>query len=207
MTFLIDQLIKKIKKLCNAFFLAIPILVSLGLNTAIFANDILRLTIKGNSTGVIDIRLNEEIAPQHVKRIKLLANEKLYDGVVFHRVISNFMAQTGDVKYGHITSLNSNLVGMGGSEYPMLTEEFSNLPFVQGTVGMARSQDPNSANSQFFIMFEPAPHLNGKYTVVGEVVEGMNVVQMIKKGKKSSNGSVEAPDYIVKAEIIKVESD
>ena len=204
MNFLIGQLVNKIKNTCFAFCLAIPIIVSLGINTAIFANDILRLTINGHSTGIIDIRLNEEFAPKHVKRIKLLVNEKLYDGVVFHRVIPNFMAQTGDVKYGNITSLDSSLVGMGGSEYPMLVEEFSNLPFVQGTVGMARSQDPNSANSQFFIMFEPAPHLNGKYTVVGEVVEGMNVVQMIKKGKQSSNGSVEVPDYIAKAEIIKI---
>ena len=204
MTYLIDQLVNKIKNTCYAFFLATPILVSLGVNTPIFAEDILRLTINGHSTGIIDIRLNEEFAPKHVKRIKLLVNEKLYDGVVFHRVIPNFMAQTGDVKYGNITSLDSSLVGMGGSEYPMLVEEFSNLPFVQGTVGMARSQDPNSANSQFFIMFEPAPHLNGKYTVVGEVVEGMNVVQMIKKGKQSSNGSVEVPDYIVKAEIINI---
>ena len=204
MNFLIGQLVNKIKNTCFAFCLAISIIVSLGINTAIFANDILRLTINGHSTGIIDIRLNEEFAPKHVKRIKLLVNEKLYDGVVFHRVIPNFMAQTGDVKYGNITSLDSSLVGMGGSEYPMLVEEFSNFPFVQGTVGMARSQDPNSANSQFFIMFEPAPHLNGKYTVVGEVVEGMNVVQMIKKGKQSSNGSVEVPDYIVKAEIINI---
>ena len=204
MTYLIDQLVNKIKNTCYAFFLATPILVSLGVNTPIFAEDILRLTIKGHATGIVDIRLNEEFAPQHVKRIKLLVNEKLYDGVVFHRVIPNFMAQTGDVKYGNIASFDSSLVGMGGSEYPMLVEEFSNLPFVQGTVGMARSQDPNSANSQFFIMFEPAPHLNGKYTVVGEVVEGMNVVQMIKKGKQSSNGSVEVPDYIVKAEIINI---
>ena len=204
MTFLIDQLINKIKKLCDVFFLVISLFIFLGLSTTIFANDILRLTIKGQSKGVIDIRLNEELAPQHVKRIKLLVNEKLYDGVVFHRVIPNFMAQTGDVKYGKITDLESSLVGMGGSKYPMLVEEFSKLPFVQGTVGMARSQDPNSANSQFFIMFEPAPHLNGKYTVVGEVVEGMNVVQMIKKGNQFSNGSVELPDYIVKAEIIKV---
>ena len=204
MTFLKEQLISKIKIFYNVSLLAIPVLMFLGLNTVIFANDILRLTIKGQSTGVIDIRLNEELAPQHVKRIKLLVNEKLYDGVVFHRVIPNFMAQTGDVKYGKIADLDSSLVGMGGSEYPMLSEEFSNTPFVQGTVGMARSQDPNSANSQFFIMFEPAPHLNGKYTVVGEVVEGMNVVQMIKKGNQSSNGSVEIPDYIDKAKIIKV---
>ena len=119
MTFLIDQLDKKIKNTCYAIFLALSILVSFGINTAIFANDILRLTIKGHSTGIIDIRLNEEVAPQHVKRIKLLVNEKLYDGVVFHRVIPNFMAQTGDVKYGNITSLDSSLVGMGGSEYPL----------------------------------------------------------------------------------------
>jgi peptidyl-prolyl cis-trans isomerase A (cyclophilin A) len=178
------------------------LVIGLTLNTITFAEDILRLEINGQSSGVIDILLNEKLAPEHVKRIKLLTNQKLYDGVVFHRVIPNFMAQTGDVKYGNISSFEPSLVGMGGSEYPMLVQEFSQATFVQGTVGMARSQDPNSANSQFFIMFDPAPHLNGKYTVVGNVVAGMNVVSTIKKGTQANNGSVESPDFIEKAEII-----
>jgi cyclophilin family peptidyl-prolyl cis-trans isomerase len=170
--------------------------------TTTFADDILRLQIEGQSSGVIDIRLKEDLAPQHVKRIKRLTTEKLYDGVVFHRVIPNFMAQTGDVQYGNITSFQPSLVGMGSSNHPMLAAEFSELPFVEGTVGMARSQHPNSANSQFFIMFAPASHLNGKYTIVGDVVVGMNIVHAIKKGGRSNNGSVDSPDYIVKAEII-----
>jgi peptidylprolyl isomerase len=202
MTFSIDVLIKKIGLSNKIAYFFLIVFVGTVSNSAALADDILRLQIKGQSSGLIDIRLNKEVAPQHVKRIKLLTKEKQYDGVVFHRVIPNFMAQTGDVKYGQITSLEPALVGMGGSEYPMLVEEFSQLSFVQGTVGMARSQDPNSANSQFFIMLEPAPHLNEKYTIVGEVVSGMDVVKAIKKGTRANNGAVESPDFIAKAEII-----
>lgn len=202
MTFLIDVLIKKIWLIYKVAYFFLTVLVGIISNSAALADDILRLQIEGQSSGVINIRLNEEVAPQHVKRIKLLTKEKQYDGVVFHRVIPNFMAQTGDVEYGKITSLEPALVGMGGSEYPMLVEEFSQLSFIQGTVGMARSQDPNSANSQFFIMFEPAPHLNKKYTIVGEVVSGMDVVKAIKKGTRANNGAVDSPDFIAKAEII-----
>jgi cyclophilin family peptidyl-prolyl cis-trans isomerase len=202
MTHLIDLMTQKIIKLNKATYFFFSLVIGLTLNTITFAEDILRLEINGQSSGVIDILLNEKLAPEHVKRIKLLTNQKLYDGVVFHRVIPNFMAQTGDVKYGNISSFEPSLVGMGGSEYPMLVEEFSQATFVKGTVGMARSQDPNSANSQFFIMFDPAPHLNGKYTVVGNVVAGMNVVGTIKKGTQANNGSVEFPDFIEKAEFI-----
>ena len=204
MTTSIDLLFKKVGLFYKLTFLSLTLLVGVSSNSAVLADDILRLHIGGQSSGVIDIRLNEELAPQHVKRIKLLTNEKLYDGVVFHRVIPNFMAQTGDIKFGKITSFEPSLVGMGGSEYPMLNQEFSQLSFVKGTVGMARSQDPNSANSQFFIMFEPAPHLNGKYTIIGNVILGMSVVQAIKKGTSATNGSVDSPDHIVKAEIVEI---
>lgn len=196
-----DQLIKKIKIFRDSPFLML-LLAAMIFPTPTLASDILRLQIKGQTSGVIDIRLNDDLAPLHVKRLKLLTSEKWYDGVVFHRVIPNFMAQTGDVKYGNLTNFKPSLVGMGGSKYSMLKEEFSQLPFLKGTVGMARSQDPNSANSQFFIMFEPAPHLDGKYTIVGDVVVGMNIVEQLKKGTRANNGTVEDPDYIVKAEII-----
>jgi peptidyl-prolyl cis-trans isomerase A (cyclophilin A) len=204
MTVLIEILLKKIHRCCKLLGCCFVLVGWVSLNTGVLAEDILRLQIKGQALGVIDIRFNEEMAPQHVERIKRLTKENLYDGIVFHRVIPNFMAQTGDVKYGNFMRFEPTLVGMGGSDYPMLREEFSTLPFVEGTVGMARSQDPNSANSQFFIMFEAAPHLNGKYTVVGEVVSGMDVVKAIKKGTRAQNGSVAVPDYIFKADIIKV---
>ena len=170
--------------------------------SAVFANDILRLNIAGESPGTIDILLNDTVAPRHVERLRLLTLEKKYDGVVFHRVIPGFMAQTGDVKFGNINNFEPSLVGMGGSDYPMLKEEFSDEKFLRGTVGMARSRDPNSANSQFFIMFEPAPHLDGQYTIVGEVIAGLDVVLGIKKGTSVNNGSVKDPDFILTAEIL-----
>ena len=166
------------------------------------AESILRLNITGQSSGTIDILLAEKSAPNHVKRLILLAREKKYDGVAFHRVIEGFMAQTGDIKFGNVNNFDSSLVGMGGSDYPMLNAEFTDNPFLRGTVGMARSRDPNSANSQFFIMFERAPHLDGKYTIVGRVVDGIDSLFAIKKGSKAQNGSVISPDYIVTAEII-----
>ena len=128
--------------------------------------------------GQIVIKLRNDIAPQHADRIKMLAREKFYDNVPFHRVIAGFMAQTGDGQNGN---------GTGGSKYPNLQAEFSNVPFKRGIVGAARTNDPNSANSQFFIMFAEAPHLNGKYTVFGEVVRGMDVVDKIKKGEPPVN--------------------
>ena len=170
--------------------------------SAVFANDILRLNITGESPGTIDILLNDTVAPRHVERLRLLTLEKKYDGVAFHRVIPGFMAQTGDVKFGNINNFEPSLVGMGGSDYPMLKEEFSDEKFLRGTVGMARSRDPNSANSQFFIMFEPAPHLDGQYTIVGEVIAGLDVVLGIKKGTSVNNGSVKDPDFILTAEIL-----
>ena len=148
--------------------------------------------------GDVKIELFDDIAPNHVKRIKDLANSGKYDGVVFHRVIDGFMAQTGDVKFGNSSSKDFNLkmAGMGGSDLPDLKQEFSNLPHDRGTLSMARSSDPNSANSQFFICFEDAPHLDRQYTVFGRVVEGMEFVDKIKKGD-GPNGSVSNPDKII----------
>jgi len=147
-------------------------------------------------TGNVEIELFPDVAPNHVKRIKTLAKNKEYDGVVFHRVIDGFMAQTGDVKFGNSKNFNSKLVGTGSSSLPDLKAEFSNLPHEKGTLSMARSMNPNSANSQFFICFDSASHLDGQYTVFGKVVKGMEFVDKIKKGD-GSNGSVENPDKII----------
>ena len=148
--------------------------------------------------GDVIIELFGEIAPEHVKRFKLLANEKKYDGVVFHRVIDGFMAQTGDVQFGNpnLESFDLRLAGTGGSEYPDLKAEFSDIPHEKGTLSMARSNDPNSANSQFFICLESAPHLDRNYSVFGKVIKGMEFVDLIKKGE-SSNGEVSNPDKII----------
>jgi len=149
--------------------------------------------------GDVKIELFEDVAPNHVKRIKELANDGKYDNVVFHRVIDGFMAQTGDVKFGNSESKDFDLrrAGMGGSDLPDLKQEFSSLPHDRGTLSMARSSDPNSANSQFFICFKPAPFLDRQYTVFGKVIEGMDLVDKIKKGDESNNGSVKNPDKII----------
>ena len=148
--------------------------------------------------GEVKIELFPDVAPKHVERIKKLADDEKYDNVVFHRVIEGFMAQTGDVKFGNSTSKDFDLrrAGMGGSDLPDLKAEFSNLPHQKGTLSMARSSDPNSANSQFFICFETAPHLDGNYTVFGKVIEGTEFVEKIKKGD-GPNGSVAEPDKII----------
>jgi peptidylprolyl isomerase len=142
--------------------------------------------------GRVVIKLRTDLAPKHAERIKTLAREKFYDNVPFHRVIPGFMAQTGDGQYGN---------GTGGSKYPNLPAEFSDAPFKRGIVGMARAQSPDSANSQFFIMFAETPSLNGKYTVVGEVVSGMEAVDKIKKGSQTQNGAVADPDRIVHMQV------
>ena len=148
--------------------------------------------------GDVKIELFEDVAPNHVKRIKELANSGKYDNVVFHRVIDGFMAQTGDVQFGNSSSDSFNLsrAGMGGSDMPDLKEEFNDLPHDRGTLSMARSSDPNSANSQFFICFGPTPHLDRQYTVFGKVIEGMDNVDKITKGD-GPNGSVSNPDKII----------
>ena len=149
--------------------------------------------------GDIKIELFEDVAPNHVKRIKQLAQEGKYDGVVFHRVIDGFMAQTGDVKFGNSSNNEFDLkrAGQGGSVLPDLKEEFSDLPHERGTLSMARSQNPNSANSQFFICFKESSFLDRQYTVFGKVIEGMDLVDKIKKGDSDDNGSVSDPDKII----------
>ena len=149
--------------------------------------------------GDVKIELFEEVAPNHVKRIKELANNGKYDNVVFHRVIDGFMAQTGDIKFGNSNSDEFDLrrAGMGGSDLPDLKQEVSSLPHDRGTLSMARSSDPDSANSQFFICFKPAPFLDRQYTVFGKVLEGMEFVDMIKRGDEGNNGSVADPDKII----------
>tara|TARA_Y100000816_G_scaffold281296_1_gene255668 strand:+ start:78 stop:560 length:483 start_codon:yes stop_codon:yes gene_type:complete len=148
--------------------------------------------------GNVEIELFEKIAPNHVQRIKKLANDGKYDNVVFHRVIDGFMAQTGDVQFGNSSNPDFNLdrAGMGGSDLPDLKAEFSDIPHLRGTLSMARSSDPNSANSQFFICFEDAPHLDRNYTVFGKVIKGMEFVNNIKRGT-GQNGSVSDPDKII----------
>jgi cyclophilin family peptidyl-prolyl cis-trans isomerase len=148
--------------------------------------------------GDVKIELFPDVAPKHVERIKTLANEGKYNNVVFHRVIDGFMAQTGDVKFGNSSSDTFDLrrAGTGSSNLPDLKQEFSDIPHEKGTLSMARSSDPNSGNSQFFICFESAPHLDRNYTVFGKVIEGMEHVDKIKKGD-SSTGSVVEPDKII----------
>ena len=148
--------------------------------------------------GNVKIQMFPDVAPNHVKRISELANNEKYDNVVFHRVIDGFMAQTGDVKFGNLSSKDFNLkrAGMGGSDLPDLKQEFNNLPHERGTLSMARSADPNSGNSQFFICLEASPHLDRQYTVFGKVIEGMEFVDKIKKGE-GPNGSVSDPDKII----------
>ena len=148
--------------------------------------------------GDVIIELFNDIAPKHVERFKKLSLEKKYDGVVFHRGIDGFMAQTGDVQFGNSNSENFDLsrAGTGGSEYPDLKAEFSELPHERGTLSMARSSSPNSANSQFFICFNSAPHLDRQYTVFGKVINGMEFVDLIKRGE-GSGGTVKSPDKII----------
>ncbi len=148
--------------------------------------------------GDVELELYSDVAPNHVKRFKELAQKGSYDGVVFHRVIDGFMAQTGDVKFGNSNSKNFNLslAGTGGSDMPDLNSEFSDIPHDRGILSAARSADPNSANSQFFICFQPAPHLDRQYTVFGKVIKGMEFIDKIKKGD-GPNGSVKNPDKII----------
>lgn len=148
-------------------------------------------------SGEVKIELFDNVAPNHVKRIKTLADSGKYDGVAFHRVIDGFMAQTGDVKFGNTKlDFNAQMVGTGGSEFPDLKAEFNNIPHQRGVLSMARSQSPDSANSQFFICFDSHPHLDRNYTAFGRVVSGMEFVDRIKKGAPGS-GVVENPDIII----------
>ena len=162
------------------------------------ADEFLTIQLKD---GPVVIKLANDVAPNSVKRLEELAKKGEYDGVVFHRVIDGFMAQTGDVQYGNSAkNFQPKMAGMGGSSLPDLKAEFSKVPFERGTVGMARAQDPDSANSQFFIMFAPGSFLNGQYTVVGKVVSGMEFVDKIKRGE-GGNGEVSNPDKMIKVTV------
>jgi len=178
-------------KFLNIIFFSILILTN-SLNAK---ENIMLLKLKD---GEVKIEMFPDVAPNHVKRIAELANRGAYNNVVFHRVIDGFMAQTGDVKFGNSSSKDFDLrnAGMGGSDLPDLKQEFNNLPHERGTVSMARSSDPDSANSQFFICFDAAPFLDRQYTVFGKVVEGMEFVDKISRGD-GSNGSVSNPDKII----------
>ncbi len=157
----------------------------------------LQIQVEGEANGTIVIDLLDDVAPEHAAQIAAIAAEGGYDNVVFHRVIEGFMAQTGDVEFGKLGG-NMSRAGMGGSNRPDLRAEFSDIPFDRGVVGMARSQNPNSANSQFFIMFDEGYFLNGQYTVVGRVTEGMDVVDAIKRGS-GQNGMVTGQPDVMKS--------
>ena len=165
------------------------------------AENTLVIEVAGETSGIVEIELLPDVAPRHVERIKRLTRDGLYNDVVFHRVIPDFMAQTGDVEHGRREGFNLRYAGIGGSAFPDLPAEFSDIEYETGVVGMARSQDPDSANSQFFIMFAPAPFLNGQYTVVGRVLSGQDVVDSIKKGDQAANGAVAEPDYMKSVQI------
>ncbi|HEY6632002.1 MAG TPA: peptidylprolyl isomerase [Rhizobiaceae bacterium] len=187
-----------LKRLASACVVAATLLVSQFAHAADPENTLI-VTLKD---GDVTIALRPDLAPQHVARIKELAREGAYDNVAFHRVIDGFMAQTGDVQYGDLKDgYDAMAAGMGSSNKPDLPAEFSNEPFKRGTLGMARAQDPNSANSQFFITFGDASFLNGQYTVVGQVESGMELVDNIKKGDQANNGSVTDPDRMIKVRV------
>ena len=173
----------------------------LGLMAGVAQATGIEIDVAGQANGTITIDLFEDVAPQHAERVARLASEGAYDGVVFHRVIEGFMAQTGDVEYGKMGG-NLSYAGRGGSSYPNLPAEFSDVPYDRGVVGMARSQSPNSANSQFFIMFEPGYFLNGQYTVIGQVTNGMDVVDEIKLGKGRNGAVIGQPDAMMKVSVI-----
>ena len=181
--------------------LKILILLFFLTNNTTAEDNIMILKLKD---GDVKIELFIDIAPNHAERIKKLADEGKYDNVVFHRVIDGFMAQTGDVKFGNSLSNDFDLskAGMGGSSLPDLKQEFNDLPHERGTLSMARSQNPNSANSQFFICFKAASFLDRQYTVFGKVVEGMEFVDKIKRGDENNNGSVTDPDKIISFRVL-----
>ena len=179
----------------NFFIKFLIIFILINFNNLNAKENIMILKLKD---GDVKIEMYPDVAPNHVERIKKLADDGKYDNVVFHRVIDGFMAQTGDVQFGNSSSDTFDLrrAGMGGSSLPDLKAEFSDIPHERGTVSMARTQDPNGGNSQFFICFESAPHLDRQYTVFGKVIKGMEFIDLVKKGT-GSNGEVVEPDKII----------
>jgi len=162
---------------------------------------ILEIDVAGQANGTISIRLRPDLAPGHVERIMTLAESDAYDGVVFHRVIEGFMAQTGDVQFGR-QGQSITRAGTGGSELPNLQAEFSDAPFNRGVMGMARARSPHSANSQFFLMFAPAPHLNGQYTVLGEIIGGCSVLDAIRRGRGANGAMLDEPDFMSDVRVV-----
>ncbi|MDH0613373.1 MULTISPECIES: peptidylprolyl isomerase [unclassified Agrobacterium] len=185
-------------KLARFAFAGVMFAGALAASTIASAAELLTIQLKD---GPVVIELAPDVAPKHVAQIEALAKKGAYDNVAFHRVIDGFMAQTGDVQYGNMEKgFSAQRAGTGGSDLPDIPAEFSKVPFTRGVVGMARSQDPNSANSQFFIMFADGPFLNGQYTVVGKVVSGMEAVDKIKRGA-GGNGEVSNPDRMIKVTV------
>lgn len=178
--------------------LMLPFIVSEAKTSSSSSENVIVIELKD---GPVVIETFPDVAPKHVERIEKLAKAGKYDGVAFHRVIEGFMAQTGDVEFGNVKDFSSSRAGTGGSDFPDLKEEFNDKKHVRGTCSMARSSSPNSANSQFFICFEPAPFLDKQYTVWGQVVEGMEHVDQIKLGSSRDNGSVSDPDHMIKVTI------
>ena len=189
----------QLKKLASLFVVVAGLIAGSASAFAADPENTMVITLKD---GDVTIALRPDLAPKHVEQIKALVREGAYDNVAFHRVIDGFMAQTGDVQYGDMNDgFDPNQAGTGGSDKPDLLAEFSQEHYVRGTVGMARAQSPDSANSQFFIMFAPAPPLEGQYTVVGTVESGMELVDNIKKGDPAQNGVVSDPDRMIKVRI------
>lgn len=182
------------------FLIAVAISASPALAAEDGPGPNLVIDIEGEANGRVVIDLFEDVAPAHVGQIAALAEEGAYDGVFFHRVIEGFMAQTGDVEFAR-SGGDMRRAGTGGSSRPDLPAEFSDIPFDRGIVGMARAQDPHSANSQFFIMFRDGHFLNGQYTVVGRVIEGMEVVDAIKRGTGPNGAVTGVPDVMLDVSI------
>lgn len=189
----------QLRKLASSFVVLTGLLAG---SVAAFAADPENTMVITLKNGDVTVALRPDLAPKHVAQIKELVREGAYDNVAFHRVIDGFMAQTGDVEFGNMSSnYSAQRAGTGGSKLPDLPAEFSKENFKRGVVGMARAQNPNSANSQFFIMFDGAPSLDGQYTIVGNVESGMELVDGIKKGDAAQNGVVSDPDRMVKVRI------
>lgn len=180
---------RTLQRITLALVVSLATLVAIA--TTSFAQELENTLYMDVKAGRVVIKLRPDLAPKHVARIKKLAREGFYDGVVFHRVIPDFMAQSGD----------PTGTGRGGSKYPDLKAEFTDTNFARGVLGMARAQSPNSANSQFFIMFKEGAFLNGQYTVFGEVTSGMEFIDAVKKGTRANNGIVENPDKIIKLQV------
>jgi cyclophilin family peptidyl-prolyl cis-trans isomerase len=180
------------------FALLLPLIVSEAKPTSESTENVIVIELKD---GPVVIETFPDVAPKHVERITKLAKAGKYDGVAFHRVIEGFMAQTGDVQFGNVKDFSTSRVGTGGSDLPDLKEEFNDRKHERGTCSMARSSSPNSANSQFFICFDPAPFLDRQYTVWGKVIEGMEFVDKIKMGSSRNNGSVNDPDHMLKVTV------